>query len=387
MTSTKLTILFSGMIASDPHQGGATWAVLQYLLGLKELGHDVYFVEPVANKSLRPTGIAFQNSVNAAYFRQVMTEFSLEESSAFLLEGTRETIGLPYKVLEQVSAKADLLINISGMLTDEALTAIIPVRVYLDLDPAFNQLWHHANGIDMRFDAHNRFVTVGKAIGSEDCTIPTCGIRWANTFQPVVLNDWPTADKIRYDGLTTIANWRGYGSIEHDGVLYGQKAHSFREFIKLPLLDGEKFMPALAIHPEETNDLAALRENGWQILDPAEVAGTPHHYRAFVQGSKAELGIAKSGYVTSDSGWFSDRSVCYLASGRPVIAQDTGFSKFLPTGNGLFAFNSVGEAIESIHAMNADYARHARAARDLAHEFFDSKQVLTRLLSEVEATG
>jgi hypothetical protein len=385
MTSTKLTILFSGMIASDPYQGGATWAVLQYLLGLKELGHQVYFVEPLAYKSLIPTGKAFQDSRNAAYFREVMAEFSLEGSSALLLEGTSETVGLSYKELEQVSARADLLINVSGMLTDETLTALIPLRVYLDLDPAFNQLWHYANGIDMRFSAHNRFVTVGNAIGTEDCTVPTCGIRWTTTFQPVVLNEWPMADKMSYDGLTTIANWRGYGSIEHDGIFYGQKAHSFRELITLPTLNGEKFMPALAIHPEERNDLAALHENGWQILDPAEVADTPLHYREFVQGSKAELGIAKSGYIASRSGWFSDRSVCYLASGRPVIAQDTGFSKFLPTGNGLFAFTSLSDALESIHAMNADYAAHSRAARRLAHEFFDSKNVLTRLLSDVGA--
>ena len=387
MTSTKRTIIFSGMIAADPYQGGATWAVLQYLIGLQELGHEVFFVEPVTQKSITPAGIAFEHSVNADYFRRVIAEFSLERNSALLLEGTRQTVGLPYEALEQITGRADVLINVSGMLTVEALTAGIPLRVYLDLDPAFNQLWHSAYGIDMRFDAHNRFVTVGNAVGRQDCTVPTCGVEWITTLQPAVLNQWPPGGDIGYDGLTTIANWRGYGSIDHEGVFYGQKAHSMREYIELPKLTDEKFMPALAIHPEETNDLTALADNNWKIIDPSQVADTPTNYRQFVQQSKAEFGIAKSGYVASRCGWFSDRSVCYLASGRPVIAQDTGFSDFLPTGSGLFAFSNRDEVLESIDAMNIDYEAHSRAARDLANEFFDSKKVLTKLLRGVGATS
>ena len=142
-------------------------------------------------------------------------------------------------------------------------------------------------------------------------------------------------------------------------------------------------MSALAIHPGESKDLAALKENGWQLLDPAQVAATPASYQQFIQGSKAEFGIAKSGYVASRCGWFSDRSVCYLASGRPVLAQETGFSRFLPTGAGLFAFQTADDVLAAIEEVNADYPRHARAARTLAEEFFDSDKVLSRLLERI----
>ena len=383
MASEKLTILLSGMIAAVPHQGGATWAVLQYLLGLKRLGHDVYFVEPVAEAALRPAGAPLARSTNAAYFRRVMADFGLKQTSALLLAGTQETVGLPYDRLRQVAPRADALINISGMLTDDALTSPVPLRVYLDLDPAFNQLWHAVEGIDMRFAAHNRFVTIGQAIGRPGCAVPTCGLPWITTPQPVVLAHWPVAERITHDALTTVANWRGYGSVEHEGVFYGQKVHSLRELIALPTLTEEEFVLALAIHPDEGKDLAALDSNGWRLVDPARVARTPAGYRGFIRGSKAEFGVAKSGYVAARCGWFSDRSVCYLASGRPVIAQETGFGRFLPTGAGLFAFETSDEVLASIETINHDYARHARAARAIAEEYFDSDKVLSRLLEKL----
>ncbi len=375
------------MIAADPQQGGATWAVLQYVLGLQRLGHEVCFIEPIPQRALAPKGCALADSVNAAYFREVVADFGLVGRAALLLAGTEETLGLTHAELRAVAGRTDVLINVSGMLEDAALLELIRTRVYLDLDPAFIQLWHDAHGIDMRFAAHTHFVTVGRGIGTADCPIPTCGLEWIPTFQPVVLDEWPVADRVEHDALTTIGNWRGYGSVEHEGRHYGQKAHSLREFFALPKLCVEKFQPALAIHPGEAADLAALAENGWDVLDPAEVAATPRAYRRFVQGSKAEFGIAKSGYVHSRSGWFSDRSACYLASGRPVIAQETGFSRELPAGEGLFAFRTMEEILAAIEAMNRDYARHARAARGLAEEFFDSRKVLARLLNEVGAAA
>jgi hypothetical protein len=235
----------------------------------------------------------------------------------------------------------------------------------------------------MRFVGHTHFVTIGQAIGRPDCAVPTCGLRWITTPQPVVLAHWPVAESLTFDALTTVGNWRGYGSIRHGGVLYGQKAHSLREFISLPTLTDERFMLALAIHPDEARDLDALAENGWSLLDPRSVAGTPASYRSFIQGSRAEFGIAKSGYVASRCGWFSDRSVCYLASGRPVIAQETGFSRFLPTGQGLFAFDTLDDVLAALDELKRDYARHARAARALAEEHFDSDRVLTRLLQQL----
>ena len=382
MASKKLAILFSGMIAADPRQGGAAWAVLQYVLGLRRLGHEVCFVEPIGEGSLRPRGQgpALADSDNATYFAEVR-KTHLGPNCALLRAGGTETFGLPYDVLLSFARRADLLLNVSGMLTDPELLAPIPRRAYLDLDPAFVQLWH-AQGIDMRFDSHTHFVTVGQNIGRASCPVPTCGRKWVHTLPPVVLEDWPAGLDFRHDGFTTVANWRGYGSVEHEGVHYGQKAHSLRPLIDLPTRSSERFILALNIHPGETADLAALRENGWELIGP-EVAATPGDYAQFVRGSKAELGIAKSGYVAARCGWFSDRSACYLASGRPVVAQDTGWSEHLPTGEGLFAFNTADDVLSAIDKINRDYARHGRAARAISERYFDSDVVLGRLLAAV----
>jgi hypothetical protein len=385
MTSFKPTILVSGTIAADPYQGGATWAVLQYLLGFRRRGSDVYFIEPVSMKALKPPGAPLGHSSSAVYFRQVCSDFGLEHCAALLVPETRETVGLTYAKLLEVVKRVDVLVNISGMLTDEALVGRIPVRVYLDLDPAFIQLWHTTQGMDMRFAAHTHFVTIGLALGRPGCDVPTCGLPWITTVQPIVLDHWPVARRITHDALTTVGNWRSYGSLDHNGVFYGQKAHSLRALVKLPTRTKEKFLLALAIHPNEKKDLEALASNGWQLVSAAEVAGTPAAYREFIQGSRAEFGLAKSGYVAARCGWFSDRSICYLASGRPVLAQQTGFSPFLPTGRGLLAFETIDDALAGIDALRADYAGHAAAARAIAEEFFDSDRVLSRLLERIGA--
>jgi hypothetical protein len=382
MGEHRLKIVVSGMIAGDPRQGGATWAVLQYVLGLRRLGHEVLFVEPVHEKALRPARAPFAATENAAYFRDVMEQFDIV-SSALLLAATRQTIGLSFPELQRWVERADLLVNISGMLAENALTEPIAVRAYLDLDPGFNQLWHEAEGIDMRFDGHTHFVTIGLAIGQPECSVPTCGRTWLTTLQPIVLPYWPIAAQPPRHGFTTVGNWRGYGSIEHQGVFYGQKAHSLRPLISLPTRTKERFRLALAIDPGEAKDVAALAANGWELVDPAQVAGSPNDYRRFIQDSKAEFGIAKSGYAASRCGWFSDRSICYLASGRPVLAQDTGFTRFLPTGAGLLSFTDAESALTGLEQLNQDYAGHAQAARAIAADYFDSDKVLTRLLQQL----
>jgi hypothetical protein len=370
------------MIAADPNQGGATWAVLQYLLGFERLGHEVLFIEQCAESDLEPEGEAFVRSRNASYFTEVMAAHGFEYRSALLLADTEETVGLSYPQLAELAASADLLVNISGILTDDELTADIPIRVYLDLDPAFNQFWQ-VSGLDMRFGGHTHFVTVGQAIGTADCPVPTCGFEWITTVPPVVLERWPRAERISHDAFTTVGNWRAYGSIEHEGVQYGQKVHSLRKLIGLPTRTDARFLLALTIHPDETRDLEALEENGWELVDAATVAGTPPDYQAFIAGSRAELGITKSGYVLSRSGWFSDRSACYLASGRPVIAQETGFSRYLPSGEGLLTFQTEDDALAAVAEIQRDYDRHSKAARELAEEHFDSDSVLVRLIDRV----
>lgn len=385
--SARLTILVSAMLGEVPGQGGWAWAVLQYLLGLKRLGHRPVLIEPLAPEAVRPEGATLEASANAAYFRQVLQPYGLLDDAALMLRGTRQTIGLEYDEVTEIVGRADVLLNLSGRLHDQELVGGVPLRVYLDLDPAFTQLWQVAHGIDMHLSGHTHYVTVGSAIGQPECPVPTCGLSWIPLNPPVVLEHWPAADAIVHDGLTTIAHWRGYGSAEYQGVFYGQKAHSLRQFIELPRHCPDNFILALGIHPDEKQDLDLLRDNQWQLLDPSHVADTPANYHKFVQGSKAEFGIAKSGYVLSRCGWFSDRSVCYLASGRPVIAQETGFSRFLPTGQGLFAFETREHVLSAIEALNDDYATHCVAARKIAEEYFDSDKVLHRLLQQVGAVS
>jgi hypothetical protein len=372
----RLRILLAGMVAGDPHQGGASWAVLQYVAGLSELGHEVVLVEPVPVESLQADGEV------ASYFRALPL---IEGQSALLGEETERTLGLPYRQLLEFAGGADLLLNVAGMLRDERLLEPVPVRGFLDLDPGFNQVWQ-ATGSEMGLDLHTHFATVGVRIGAEDCPIPTLGRNWIGTLPPVSLAHWPMADAApQHDAFTSVGHWRSYGSIEHEGVHYGQRAHSLRSLFELPRCSDARFELALGIHPDEVEDLRALREHGWDLVDPREVAGSPAAYASYVRGSEAELSVAKSGYVNSRSGWFSDRSACYLASGRPVVAQDTGFGDSLPLGEGLLSFETATEASEAVAEVKADVRRHRRAARDLAAEHLDSRKVLSQLLERLAA--
>jgi hypothetical protein len=364
-----MRIAVSGMLAGVPGQGGASWAVLQYVLGLRRLGHDVVFVEPVGRLG----------GATERYFRRVTDAYGLQ-AAALVDTRTGATAGLSRRALLARLQGADLLLNLSGLLADEELLAAVALRAYVDVDPGFTQLWA-AEGIDLGLDRHDRFVTIGTEIGRDGCPVPTGGRRWIPTVQPIVLDHWPVADAVVHDAATTVGHWRSYGSLEYGGVHYGQKAHAVRALLDLPACTDTPVAPALAIHPGDHADRTALRRHGWRLLDPAAVAATPADYRAFVQGSWGELGLAKSGYVAAACGWFSDRSICYIASGRPVVAQDTGFGAWLQNGEGVLAFRTVAEAAAALDAVRADYAHHRRAARGLAEEHFDSDRVLTRLLA------
>jgi hypothetical protein len=372
-----LKILLAGMVAGHPQQGGASWAVLQYVYGLESLGHEVLLVEPVSAAALEPGTVT-------DYFRALPLRAG---GAALLAQPGGGTLGLPYSEILAFAGQADVLLNISGMLRDERLLEAIDVRAFLDLDPGFNQVWQ-AEGIDMGFDLHTHFLTVGAHVGRSGCPIPTCGRDWVPTLPPVALELWPIAPEppLR-NALTTVGHWRSYGSLEHDGIHYGQRAHSLRELIDLPGRVAERFELALGIDRGEASDLEALARNGWRLLDPIQIAGSPAAYRDFVRASKAELCVAKSGYVASRSGWFSDRSACYLASGRPVVAQDTGFSERLPTGEGLLAFASTQEAAQAVTELSAHPARHRAAARDLAEEYLDARKVLAGLLHELSRSS
>lgn len=375
--SDRLKILLSGMVAGDPHQGGASWAVLQYLLGLRDLGHDVVLVEPLRGPPDAPLDLAGDV---VRYFRSLP---HLQGHAALLASGREETVGMSYDELAAFAADADMLINVSGMLADERLLEPIAVRAFLDLDPGFVQVWHVTNE-DMGLDRHTHWVSVGQSLGEPDCPIPTCGKRWIATLPPVVLDHWPVAPPPpTRAAFTSVGHWRSYGSIQHEGIDYGQRAHSMRPLIDLPRRTAARFELALGIHPDESRDIEALESNGWELVDPLQAAGTPDRYAAFIRGSLAELGIAKSGYVASRSGWFSDRSACYLASGRPVVAQETGFGAALPTGEGLLPFSTADQAAAAVETVQSSWSRHSSAARELAEQHLDARVVLPRLLANL----
>jgi hypothetical protein len=377
-----MTVMVSGMVAGTPGQAGASWSVLQWVLGLKELGHRVLLVEEVPPGKLVPAGASLESSENARYFRELVAGFGIEEDSCLLVGGTSQTVGLRYETVLGAAAGCDCLLNFSGTLKDPRILEGIPRRAYIDVDPAFTQLWD-LQGHGLGLEGHDRFVTLGLSIGSAGCPVPTGGRSWTPTLPPVVLSRWPAAAGPPVRPFTTVVNWRGYGSVEHAGVFYGQKVHSFRRFFRLPAATGAGFELACAISPEETEDVAALNRCGWKLVDPAKVAGTAGDYRNFVSGSAAEINVAKKGYVASACGWFSDRSACYLASGRPVVAQDTGLPATVPSGEGFLTFGTLDEAAEAVAEVRGGYGRHCKAARMFAEEHLDSRTILPKVLEEV----
>lgn len=375
-------MLVGGMVAAAPHQAGASWSVLQWVLGLRELGHRAVLVEEVPPQAVVPAGAPLARSDNARYFMDVTREVGIFDDACLKVAGGSESVGMSIESLYRAAGESECLLNTSGVVGDEAILGRIPVRAYLDVDPGFTQLWE-LQGHDLGIGSHNRFVTVGMSIGAPGCRVPTGRRRWIRTLPPVALSHWPRVESPPQRPISTVVNWRGYGSIEHDGELYGQKVHSFRELFPLPTLTGRRFELACTLSPRESGDLEELARHRWQLVDPREVAGTAATYRRFLGSSEAEINVAKSGYVKAGCGWFSDRSACYLASGRPVVAQDTGLPAGLPTGEGLLTFRTLEGAAEAVRQITGGYGRHCRAARDFAECHLDSRKVLPRVLAEV----
>lgn len=380
------TILVGGSVAQRPGSGGHTWVFLQYLMGFRRLGHDVVLVDRLEpdmcfDAAGQPCDV--EDSENLRYLGAVMERFGLGQSWGVLYDGGSRSLGMSRAALERAAGGSALILNVNGFVDDPEVMRRVGLRAYLDIDPGFGQMWR-ALGLHDMFEGHDAYVTIGERIGAPDCTVPTCGLDWITTPQPVVLDEWPETDAPAEGAFTSVASWRGpFAPIDYEGVTYGLRVHEFRRFAELPRRSDERFEIALDIHEAETPDLELLGANGWHLTDPAVEAADPCAYRAYVQRSKAELMIAKGMYVASRSGWVSDRSICYLASGRPVVAQETGFSELYPTGSGLLAFEDLDGAVSGVEAVAADPGRHARAARALAAEHFDSDRVLGRLLREL----
>ena len=383
------TVVVAGALAQKPGHGGHAWVFLQYLLGFKRLGWDVLFVdqlEPAMSLDASGQPCPLDRSENLRYFRNVMARFDLDGAFALLYDHGREVIGLSRQQVLERTKRAACLLNVVGFLSDEEILGSAQRRVFLDIDPGFGQMWQ-ALGLHDAFRGHDAFVTVGERVGQPACPVPACGLDWIPTRPPVVRDRWPAQAEATGEDFTSIASWRGaYGPVEYQGKTYGLRVHEFRQLAPLPRLSGQRFRLALDIHPAEVKDLALLRENGWTLEDPRRVAGDPDAYQRFIQGSRAEFMVAKNMYVQAQSGWFSDRSACYLASGRPVLAQDTGITSIYPTGEGLLTYTTLDEALAGVEAIERDYARHARAARAVAEAYFDSDKVLGRLLSRLGVT-
>jgi hypothetical protein len=376
----------SSVIANKPLNGGNAWAVLSWVLGLRELGFRVCFVEQISREccvDATSATTAFEHSVNLAYFKQVTEQFGLADSAALVYEGGEQVHGLRYGELLDVTEAADLLVNITGHLTLQPLMRRVRRKAYVDLDPGYTQFWHASGDTGPRLGGHDLYFTVGENIGTRSCPIPTGGIRWRTTRQPVVLDYWPVSREGDRSRFTTVATWRGpYGSVQYGDKTYGLKVHEFRKFIELPEQARQTFEIALDIHPAEENDLNLLNRYGWRLVDPKAAASDPDAFRRYVQGSGAEFSVAQGVYVETVSGWFSDRTVRYLASGKPALVQDTGFGRSYPVGEGLVAFRTLEEAIAGADRIGRDYEEHCRVARALAEEYFDADKVLGHFVEE-----
>jgi hypothetical protein len=385
MTS-RGTIAVAGSVAQKPGHGGHTWVFLQYLLGLRRLGWDVLLLDrldPAECTDDAGAPCPPAESRQARSLRHVMDRFGLGGSFCLLLGDGRDTVGLTRSEAVERVRRSALLFNVMGYLRDQEVLAGAPRRVFLDIDPGFGQMWKELGLADV-FVGHDAFVTIGENIGRPDCPIPTCGLEWVTTPQPVVLEHWPTAPLPADGPLTSVASWRGaYGPVEHRGAVYGLRVHEFRRFAALPRHCPFRCRLALDIHPSETRDLALLAGNGWELADPRQAAGDPWAYQEFIRASAAEFMVAKGMYAQSACGWLSDRSLCYLATGRPVLAQDTGLRGLYPTGRGLITFTTPDEAVAAAEELRRNYRCHARAARALSEEYFDSDRVLGRLLDRL----
>lgn len=380
-------VMVGGALANKYRNGGGAWERMSWVAGLRRLGFDVYFVEQIAPDGCHDAAGArasFADSVNLDWFRSVTRWFGAGERSALVCGGGEECAGVPWRRLLEVAESAELLVNLSGHLTLAPLLERIGRKAYIDVDPGFTQFWHADPHTPFQVARHDDYFTLGENIGRPESVIPTGGIPWRPIRQPVVLDDWPMVSENTSMRFTTIANWRGpYGALEFNGTRFGLKVHEFRKFIELPRRSRESFEIALKIHPSDQKDLDSLRENGWHIIDPLEAADTPEKFRGYVQGSAAEFSVAQGLYVHTNSGWFSDRTVRYLASGKPALVQDSGFSQNLPVGEGLLTFRTLEEAVVGAEGIVKNYPRHCRAARALAEDYFDSDKVLRLLLSEV----
>jgi hypothetical protein len=374
-------------VSALPEFAGNTWAFLQYVVGLDRLGVETFWVDqqpkldprqPARDRRAQPHQDCHSIEYASVRFDAMARDFGFEGRYCILYDGGARGFGITPKALCELVEDVDVLLNLGGPLPAESPLLRIPRRVYVDIDPGFTQIWAHQT--DMGFQDHHCFFTVGQNVGSPDFGIPTRGIDWAPTFPPVVLDLWPAHIDPSCERLSTIADWRGSQYARFADELYAGKREEFIRFLEVPKLAQRPIEVALNIGQHDHEDLGLLLQNDWFVRDPYLYAGALESYGEFIRFSRAEFSVAKSGYVKSRCGWVSDRTACYLASGKPAVVQSTGFERRLPTGSGLLTFHTVEEAVEALAAVEQDYLSQAGAARELAEEHFDSDRVLGSLL-------
>ncbi len=374
-----MIIVVSGSIGRFPI-GGNAWYHLQYLLGLRELGHDVFYLEECGQESWvynwETEELTTELEYPTAYVHDCLGQIGF--GSRWIYRAGDRWAGMMPDEFSDVCSQADLLILLSAPLELWRAEYMCPrQRVFIDTDPGFIQM-NLANGdpqLGETVARCERLFTIGQRIGASDCIIPTADRDWLKTVLPISLSHWPWAGEDYATHFTSVMQWRSYSEVVYEGVSYGNKDREFPKFIDLPRLTAQPLQIALT-----GADPLILSDHGWDVVAGWIQSQTPSSYRTYIQQSRAEFGVAKHGYVAMQGGWFGDRSVCYLASGRPVLVQDTGLRNWLPTGKGILTFSDAPEALRGIESINADYEGHRGAARLLAEEFFAAPRVLTDLL-------
>ena len=385
--ASSLRIIVLGYIVRGPI-GGLAWHHLQYVLGLSALGHEVCFVEdsdeyascydPVQNLMSEDPGYGLEFAAHTFNRAGVGDKWVYYDAHTSRWRGPRAgDIG-------KICKSADVVLNVSGVNPLREWTRQIPVRALIDTDPVFTQIKHLVEpSARERAEQHTHFFTFGENFAKDTCTIPDDHFPWKSTRQPVFLDAWPVVEGPISGPFTTVMQWDSYKIAEYNGVSYEMKSASFGAFRALPRLTRQPLELALG-SPSAPRD--ELREHGWLLRDPLVVTRDPWTYQDYIQMSKAEFSVAKHGYVVSNSGWFSERSAAYLASGRPVVVQETGFSEWLPVDRGIISFKDRDEALAGIEEINGCYQYHCESARAIAAEYFDSRAVLSRLLDAVMDT-
>jgi hypothetical protein len=399
MTSS-LRIIVSGLIAQHYSLGGVAWDYLQYLIGLKNLGHDVWYFEDSGEWPYTldggPSGndwVAKDCLLNIRYLEKVFQFAGMSGRWAYHFPTHSQWFGISDSKRKEILETADLLVNVSGSIDDMAKYMAIKKRVYIDSDPGFTQLKIKMGDEDIsnRIRNHSNHFSFGEKVMN---AFENPDMMWHPTRTPIVLSCWePRRTGSRF---TTIMNWTSYKPVVFDGVSYGQKDTQFVKFLELPKLQTKsRFEVALSktVHKNWLSNVAGdsraesfdtpaqmLVAFGWGVVDPSSVCRDLFSYRDYIQNSKGEWSVAKGGYVETKPGWFSCRSACYLAAGKPVVVQDTGFEEVIPTGIGVHSFRTLEDAIFGIEQIDRDYDNECEAARSIAEEYFNADGVLLRLL-------